>query len=83
MTNALKGQTMTTNEQTASPVIAAQDANALPTGPVLHIPSGFVFDEVLAAVKPDDLVPLTLQTKSCSDERPCLPCYLDKGPCEA
>ncbi|MDQ0035046.1 hypothetical protein J2W30_002811 [Variovorax boronicumulans] len=23
------------------------------------------------------------ESASCSDERPCLPCYLDRGPCEA
>lgn len=34
-------------------------ANALPTGPVLHTPSGAVFDEVIAAVEPADLVALT------------------------
>ncbi|QEL64764.1 hypothetical protein OTERR_12880 [Oryzomicrobium terrae] len=34
-------------------------ANALPTGPVLHTPSGAVFDEVIAAVELADIVALT------------------------
>lgn len=33
----------------------------VPSGPAMHMPSGFVFDEVLAAAEPSDLVALTPQ----------------------
>lgn len=36
----------------------------LPSGPVMHIPSGFAFDEVIAAANPSDLMALTQQEAS-------------------
>ena len=39
-------------------------AQPTPKGPVLHMPSGFAFGEVLAAVEPSDLVALTPQPEA-------------------